>query len=156
MMIVLLALLAPAPAASSAGQPTDSIAAIRATRDRYNLAIGARDIAAIRALLEPDYVVLPGSSGVALDAEQLGARLFADRTLITYVRKPRNIVISRSGKRAAETGSWTGLWLKPDGVMRLTGVYQAMWVPKAGSWRLKNESFVSLRCKGSRSCPDVD
>jgi hypothetical protein len=40
--------------------------------------------------------------------------------------------------------------------MRLTGVYQAMWVPLGGRWRLKNESFVTLRCSGSRSCPDVD
>jgi ketosteroid isomerase-like protein len=156
MILAFLALLAPAPAAAPARQPVDSVAAIRAIRDRYNRAIGAHDVAAIRALLEPDYVVLPGSSGIALDADQLGARIFADRTLITYVRKPRTIIISRSGKRAAETGLWTGLWLKPDGVMRLTGVYQAMWVPRAGTWRLKNESFVSLRCKGSRSCPDVD
>lgn len=156
MILVLLALLAPGPTALPARQPADSIAAIKAIRERYNRAIGAHDLAAIRALLEPDYVVLPGSSGVALDAEQLGARLFADRTLITYVRKPRTITISRSGKRAAETGSWTGLWLKPDGVMRLTGIYQAMWVPSGGTWRLKNESFVSLRCRGSRSCPEVD
>jgi len=156
MIVALLILLAPAPTAVPVRQSTVSIAEIRAIRDRYNRAIGARDMAAIRSLLEPDYVVLPGSSGVALDAGQLSARLFADRTLITYVRKPGRITISRSGKRAAETGSWTGLWLKPDGVMRLTGIYQAMWVPSAGTWRLKNESFVSLRCRGSRSCPDVD
>src|SRR6185436_3382334 len=104
----------------------------------------AHDMAAIRPLLEPDYVVLPGSSGVPLDAERLGARLFADRTLITYVRTPIRITVSRSGKRAAETGRWTGIWRKPDGEMRLTGIYQAMWVPRDGSWRLRNESFVSL------------
>jgi hypothetical protein len=40
--------------------------------------------------------------------------------------------------------------------MRLTGIYQAMWVPSAGTWRLRNESFVSLECSGSRYCPDVD
>ena len=108
MILALLILLAPAPTAAPVRQSTDSIAEIRAIRDRYNRAIGSHDMAAIRALLEPDYVVLPGSSGVALDAGQLSARLFADRTLITYVRKPRTITISRSGKRAAETGSMDG------------------------------------------------
>jgi ketosteroid isomerase-like protein len=131
-------------------------AAIRALRTRYNRAIAAHDMAAIRLLLEPDYVVLPGSSGVPLDAERLSARLFADPTLVTYVRTPGRVAISKSGRRAAETGSWTGTWRKPDGVMRLTGIYQAMWVPHAGTWRLRNESFVSLECSGSRSCPDVD
>jgi ketosteroid isomerase-like protein len=136
--------------------PANAVAAIRALRIRYNEAIAAHDLATIRPLLEPDYVVLPGSSGTPLDVERLGARLFADPTLVTYVRRTRTITISASGKRAAETGSWAGTWRKPDGVMRLTGIYQAMWVPRDGTWRLRNESFVSLRCSGSRSCPDVD
>ncbi|MGZ8997628.1 MAG: DUF4440 domain-containing protein [Allosphingosinicella sp.] len=156
MILALLLMLAPAPAAPQARPPAAAEAAIRALRTRYNHAIAAHDIAAIRPLLEPDYVVLPGSSGTPIDAERLGSRLVADPTLITYVRRPRAITISESGKRAAETGSWTGTWRKPDGMMRLTGIYQAMWVPRAGTWRLRNESFVSLRCSGSRFCPEVD
>lgn len=156
MIFALLVLLAPAPAAARPQPSANPVAAIRAIRSRYNEAIAARDMAAIRPLLEPEYVVLPGSSGIPLDAERLGARLFADPTLITYVRNPSSITVSASGKRAAETGSWTGTWRKSDGVMRLTGIYQAMWVPRSGSWRLMNESFVSLRCSGSRYCPEVD
>jgi ketosteroid isomerase-like protein len=156
MILALLALLAPAPAARPEPPPGKAVSTIRALRKRYNLAIAAHDMAAIQPLLEPDYVVLPGSSGVPLDSERLSTRLFADPTLITYMRRPRRVTVSRSGKRAAETGIWTGTWLKPDGVMRLTGIYQAMWVPSAGTWRLRNESFVSLRCSGSTSCPNVD
>ena len=155
MILALLVLLAAAPAAHEP-PPGQAVASIRALRRRYNQAIAAHDMAAIRPLLDPDYAVLPGSSGVPLDSERLGARLFADPTLVTYVRETRTILVSRSGKRAAETGSWTGIWRKPDGTMRLTGIYQAMWVPGAGTWRLRNESFVSLRCTGSASCPEVD
>ncbi len=156
MILVFLALLAPASTAAASPLPADPAATIRGLRARYNDAIAAHDMAAIRPLLEPDYVVLPGSSGVPLDAGKLGVRLFADPTLITYVRTPRRVTISGSGKRAAETGSWTGIWRKPDGLMRLTGIYQAMWVPSAGTWRLRNESFVSLSCSGSSACPQVD
>ncbi len=156
MILALLILLAPAAVGQPAPPPAQSAAIIRGLRARYNRAIAAHDMRAIRPLLDPDYVVLPGSSGVPLDSERLSTRFFADPTLITYVRTPRSVIISGSGKRAAETGTWIGTWRKPDGVMRLSGIYQAMWVPNAGTWRLRNESFVSLRCRGSMSCPDVD
>jgi hypothetical protein len=45
-----------------------------------------------------------------------------------------------------------GLWRKPDGIMRMTGVYLAMWIPSAASWRLKSDAFVALSCMGSSSC----
>ena len=31
-----------------------------------------------------------------------------------------------------------------------------MWVPTAAGWRLKNESFVTLGCVGSKRCSDMD
>jgi hypothetical protein len=36
--------------------------------------------------------------------------------------------------------------------MRVSGVYLAMWVATPEGWRLKNESFVTLHCTGSRDC----
>jgi len=149
-------MLIPLLAALAAVAPPDDAAAIRALRKSYNEAIAAHDMAAIAPLLMPDYVVLPGSLGTPLTARQLGERLLADPTLVTYVRTPRAVTVSGSRKRAAETGAWVGIWRKPDGEMRLTGVYQAMWVPDGGGWRLRNESFVSLRCSGSRACAQVD
>jgi hypothetical protein len=62
---------------------------------------------------------------------------FKDQTFVTYRRTPTSIVIAASGKRIAETGRFEGVWRKPDGTMRRTGVYLAMWIPSAGSWRLK-------------------
>lgn len=135
------------------------VASIRSLRARSNAAIAAHDVAALKPLQMPDYVLLPGSLGKALGSDAIEARLatgFKDPTFVTYVRTPAGIQVSSSGKRASETGTWLGTWRKPDGLMRLSGIYQAMWVPTPQGWRLQNESFVSLRCTGSSSCPDVD
>jgi ketosteroid isomerase-like protein len=148
----MLALLAAAAMSAAVGD-------IRALRAQSNAAIAAHRAEGVRRLLTDDYTALPGSSGRPLTAAQTESRLavaFADPTFITYVRTPTRIVVAASGKRAAETGTWIGRWNNMDGEMRLTGIYQATWVPSGGGWRLLNESFVTLRCTGSRSCPEVE
>jgi ketosteroid isomerase-like protein len=151
---IVLALLA--VAAAAAASPTEQI---KDGRARSNAAIAAHDFEAMRPLLADGYTILPGSSGRPIGADELGRRLastYADPTFVTYVRTPGRIAVSRSGKRAAETGRWVGRWRKPDGEMRLSGVYQAVWVPTSRGWRLLNESFVTLACTGSRACSEVD
>ena len=138
---------------------SEDVAEIRRLRAQSNAAIAAHQPKAVRRLLDDDYTALPGSSGRPLDADQTVQRLtaaFADPTFVTYVRTPDWVVVASSGKRAAETGAWRGVWRKPDGEMHISGSYQATWVPRAGSWRLLNESFVTLRCGGSKACPEVD
>lgn len=132
---------------------------IRRLRAQSNAAIAEHRAPAVRRLFTEDYTALPGSSGLPLTAVETERRLaaaFADPGFITYVRTPKRVDIAASGKRAGETGTWIGLWRKPDGKMRLIGVYQATWVPREGGWRLLNESFVTLRCTGSKACPEVD
>jgi hypothetical protein len=149
----MLALLLAAAAAGG------DVAAIRGLRARSNAALAARRVEDLRPLLTEDYTALPGSSGRPFSAEQTEARLaaaHADPTFVIYVRTPKRIVVATSGKRAAETGTWLGLWRKSDGEMRLTGIYQATWVPRGGGWRLLNESFVTLGCTGSKACPKID
>jgi len=134
-------------------------AEIRARRAQSNAAIAAHDVAAMRPHYLPDFTILPGSSGAPSDLDAFLTRIgatFADPTFVTYVRAPVSVTIGASGKRAAETGTWVGTWNKPDGEMRLSGVYQAMWLPTAEGWRLKNESFVSLACEGSAACATMD
>jgi ketosteroid isomerase-like protein len=134
-------------------------ASIRVLRARSNAAIAAHRAEDLRALFAEGYTALPGSSGRPFTADASLDRLataFADPTFITYVRTPRRIVVASSGKRAAETGTWVGRWKKMDGVMRLSGVYQATWVPRDGGWRLLNESFVTLACTGSKACSGVE
>lgn len=149
-------LLAAAPLA--AARPTAE-ADIRARRAQSNAAIAAHDVAAMRPHYLPDFTILPGSSGAPSDLEAFLTRIggtFADPTFVAYVRTPVTVTIGASGKRAAEAGTWVGTWNKPDGEMRLSGVYQAMWLPTPDGWRLKNESFVSLACEGSAACAAMD
>jgi ketosteroid isomerase-like protein len=149
-------MLALALAAAAAG---GAVAEIRDLRAQSNAAIAKHRTGLVLRLFTSDYTALPGSSGRPFTAVQTRERLaaaFADPGFVTYVRTPKRIAVAASGKRAAETGTWLGLWRRQDGEMRLTGVYQATWVPREGSWRLLNESFVTLRCTGSRSCPGVD
>jgi hypothetical protein len=150
-MLLLLALAA-------ASGPAGDAAAIRAMRARSNQAIAAHDYAGVAAMLAPGYSVIPGSLGKPLDAEKAAERIGAgmkDPTFVTYLRTPRSVTVAANRKRAAESGSWLGLWRKPDGEMRLTGSYLATWVPTEAGWKLLNESFVSLRCTGSRECDKV-
>jgi ketosteroid isomerase-like protein len=149
---VILALLL---AASSVAD----VDAIRALGARSNAAIAAHRAEDLRPLFAEGYTALPGSSGRPFTADATLDRLataFADPTFIAYVRTPRRIVVASSGKRAAETGTWVGRWNNRDGAMRLSGVYQATWVPRDGGWRLLNESFVTLRCTGSEACSGVE
>ncbi|MGA2189004.1 MAG: nuclear transport factor 2 family protein [Steroidobacteraceae bacterium] len=140
--------------ASTAGTPTSIV---RAQRAEYNAAISARDAVRLRTFLVDDYHLIMGSSGDVDSGGDAATRgyvdeEFKDPTFVTYRRTPTSIVIAASGKRIAETGHFEGIWRKPDGTMRKTGIYLAMWIPSAGTWRLKSEAFVTLACTGSAAC----
>ena len=146
-------------AATASPAPALAERTIRSLRAQYNAALAKHDFAAMRRFYSPDYTALPGSNGGAFNATELGKRIsgdFADPTFITYLRTPTRVTIGFSGKRAAEVGRWVGTWRTRGGEMRVTGVYQAMWVPTVTGWRLKNESFVTLGCTGSKRCPEMD
>ena len=107
---MLALLLAVAGAGGAAGE-------IRELRAQSNAAIAGHRAGDVRRLFTDDYTALPGSSGLPLTAEQTVQRLaaaFADPTFVTYVRKPKRIVAAASGRRAAETGTWLGVWRKSD------------------------------------------
>jgi hypothetical protein len=133
-------------------------AEIRAARQRSNAALAAHHYAGVEAELAPGYSVIPGSLGRPLDAAGAAERIAAgmsDPSFVTYVRTADKVTVSSNRKRAAESGHWVGIWKKGKGEMRLTGVYQATWVPVGGRWKLLNEAFVSLACSGSGDCDKV-
>ena len=144
--------------ASTPKTPTEIV---RTQRAEYNAAIAAHDAVRLRTFLVDDYHLILGSSGNVDSGADAATRDYADDefkdpTFVTYRRTPTSIFMAASGKRIAETGRFEGLWNKPDGTMRRTGVYLAMWVPAAGTWHLKSEAFVTLACKGSKACDQVD
>jgi ketosteroid isomerase-like protein len=135
----------------------DSISAVRAQRAESNAAIAAHDAVRLRKLFDDDYHAILSSMGNIDSGGDAAIRGYADeefkdQTFVTYRRTPTSIVIAASGKRIAETGRFEGVWRKRDGTMQRTGVYLAMWIPSAGSWRLKSEAFVTLGCTGSAAC----
>lgn len=130
-------------------------ATIRAVRAASNVAISARDLAALRRTVHDD-VSVTASSGTVYDGadtmlERFGAA-FADPEFITYVRTPDDVTIAADGDFAAERGHWVGSWRKPDGEMRVTGSYMAQWHRREGRWRIRSELFVALSCEGSAEC----
>jgi hypothetical protein len=142
---------------SYASAVDNSISVVRAQRAESNAAIAAHDAVRLRKLFDDDYHAILGSTGNIDSGGDAATRGYADeefkdQTFVTYRRTPTSIVIAASGKRNAETGRFEGVWKKPDGTMRKTGVYLAMWIPSAGSWRLKSEAFVTLGCTGSAAC----
>ena len=146
---------------SYASTPADPTSIVRAQRAEYNAAIAAHDPARLRMFLVEDYHLISGTSGDIDSSGDAAARGYADEefkdpTFVTYRRTPTTVVNAVSGKRVAETGRFEGVWHKPDGTMRKTGIYLAMWVPSAGTWRLKSEAFVTLACTGSAACDQVD
>lgn len=123
------------------------VANIRSLRTGFNRAIQARAMSAIETLMLPQYVVLPGSVGTPLSREEakaLFAKAFRDPTFIEYVRRTDRVLVSSGRQRAAETGTWLGRWRANGSERRLSGIYQAVWLPVSGSWRLLNESFVTI------------
>jgi hypothetical protein len=144
--------------ASTAGTSTSIV---RAQRTEYNAAIAAHDAVRLRTFLVDDYHVILGSSGNVDSGGDAATRGYADEeftdsTFVTYRRTPTSIVAAASGKRIAETGRFEGIWQKAEGTMRKTGIYLAMWVPSAGTWRVKSEAFVTMACTGSVACNQVD
>ena len=147
--------------ACPAATPGDPASIVRAQRTEYNAAIAAHDPVRLRTFLVDDYHLISGSSGNVDSSADAAARGYADEefkdpTFVTYRRTPTSIVAATSGKRIAESGRFEGSWNKPDGAMRKTGIYLAMWVPSAGTWRLKSEAFVTLACTGSKACDQVN
>jgi hypothetical protein len=153
---ILLALCALAcePLGAAADDP---VAKVRALRAESNAAIAAHDAQRLRRIFDDDYHGIQGTSGELDNGGEATARSYAaeefkDASFVTFRRAPGTLAVAKSRKRIAESGRWEGIWRKPDGIMRKTGVYLAMWIPAADSWRLKSEAFVTLGCTGSRSC----
>ncbi len=135
----------------------DAVAIVRALRAESNAAIAARDAKRLRPLLADDYRGIQGTSGAldsggATTARSYENEEFRDPSFVSYERIPDKVTMAGSGRRIGESGHWVGTWRKPDGIMRKTGDYLAVWTVSNGRWRLKSETFVTLSCSGSSDC----
>jgi len=135
--------------------PADDGAAIRAARAASNRAIAAHDVAGIARHWLADVHIVTSTSAQATGREANGARMaqqFARRPDTVYVRTPTRVEVLSAWAVAAETGTWTGRWTEPDGVVDIAGTYLAQWRQVDGAWRIQAELFVPTTCRGSRYC----
>jgi ketosteroid isomerase-like protein len=125
-----------------------NVAAIRAARERYNAAIVARDVAGVRAMFTDDYKGIAGTNGDLVSGGEAMTAFFAQAFktpgFITYVRTPDSIVTATPADRAMERGHWVGRSISGSTEIRNEGEYLAVWVPAAGGWKLRSETFVTL------------
>lgn len=140
-------------------QPTEDM--IRATRERFNVAIVDRDVVSIRSLLAPNYHIVTGRSAQSHGAEEEAKRwteMFRSDPTVTYRRTPRDITINEDWGMAEELGNWKGNYTVEGTLVHASGVYAAKWQrAEDGEWVLQAEVFTTITCTGpERGCPPPD
>lgn len=119
--------------------------AIRAKRKLTNRLIAAHDATRLRPHLTDDMMLIVGDGDLIRGADAVVAAFaaqFADPGFIAYVRATETVDVAADGRRAAETGRWTGTW---RGGVEMSGVYMAAWRDSRGQWLLERELYVTLR-----------
>jgi ketosteroid isomerase-like protein len=119
--------------------------AVRAKRKLTNRLIAAHDAARLRPHMTDDMVLIVGDGDLICGAEAVVgafAGQFADPAFVDYVRASETVELSADGRRAAETGRWTGRW---KGGIEMSGVYLAAWRESRGQWLLERELYITLQ-----------
>ena len=106
---------------------TEPADAIRARRRLTNKLIAAHDAQRLRPFFAADVI--------AAFAAQ-----FAEPGFKAYVRETAAVEIDADGRRAAESGRWTGLWADRE----MGGTYLAVWRRVTGQWVIESELYVTL------------
>ena len=131
-------------------QPVEDM--IRATRERFNVAIAEQDVDTIRSLLAPNYHIVTGRSeqshGADVEAKRWAERFRADPT-VTYRRAPRDVTVNEDWGMAEELGNWKGNYTVEGILVHASGVYAAKWQrAEDGDWVLQAEVFTTITCTG--------
>ncbi len=125
---------------------------IRAAREKFNVAIAAKDIETIHSLLAPSYHIVTGRSeqshGADLEAKRWADRFGADPSVV-YRRTTRDVSINEEWGMAEELGNWKGNYTSNGTLVYVSGVYAAKWQrTESGEWVLQAEMFTTLTCTG--------
>lgn len=126
--------------------------AVLASRQAFNAALEARDMAAIGAVLAEAVTLVPGDDAVLIAGReaQLEAwqSIFTNMPDVSYVRTPGRIEIGEDGELAGETGRWRGAWSSDGFSIRYNGRYFAKWRFDGARWVIEAEIFVTLKRQG--------
>lgn len=156
--LLVLLIIPAAGVFASAGSPSPDRQQVRERRLAYTAAIEARRPDLMRNFLAPEMVQLSsnGESEIGRDAVVLtyAKHEFLDPTFVVYERIPDTIDISENRRFAVERGHWRGRFRKPDGGFTgNSGLYQAGWIKRDGTWLIRTESYIRLHCADEKDCP---
>lgn len=128
---------------------------IRSVRQKSNDAIARQDTVALAETWTTDYHIISSRnfeiSGMENNRHNF-AREFATKKELLYVRTTGNLELFTDWNMASESGTWTGQWREPDGLVKFSGTYLAKWHKVGGQWKIRAEIFVPLSCSGSSFC----
>jgi ketosteroid isomerase-like protein len=128
---------------------------IRQARLKSNDAIARQDTTLLAEAWTNDYHIISSRnfeiSGMENNRHNF-AKEFASKEELLYVRTSNKVEVFTNWKMASETGTWTGQWREPDGLVKLSGTYLAKWHKLNDRWKIRAEIFVPLTCTGSSFC----
>ena len=130
---------------------------IREFRQQSNEAIANHDSIAVANYWTEDFHVISSRNFEVAGREanrQLFAQEFKTKKDVLYVRTSNNVQVFKEWNMASESGTWTGQWQEPDGMVMLSGNYYAKWHKINGSWKIRAEVFSPLTCLGSKFCDE--
>lgn len=155
--LVLLTICSAAVIAAAGPASTDRDQ-VRARRFAYSAAIEARRPDLMRNFLAPEIAQLSSDGQAAIGRDNVlqsySAFEFRNPNFILYERVPDAIDISEDGRFAVERGHWRGRFRQRNGgVTGNSGLYQAGWIKRDGTWFIRTESYVRLHCADEKDCP---
>ena len=131
---------------------------IRETRKLSNIAIATHDTLAVAAYWTEDFLIITSRNFEVSGREanrQLFVSDFKTKKDVFYVRNPRQVDVFTKWNMASESGTWTGQWQEPDGMLKLSGTYYAKWHKIDGVWKIRTEIYTPLNCSGSSFCNQI-
>lgn len=133
---------------SSQTNKQNDIAAIKASRLASNEAFANQNPSDIGKNMLDEFIAVwaSGSTSIGKDSVVARSKRWFDKTPgLTYVRTPKEIIISDVDTLAFETGKWIGLKTKDKNPKWIGGKYSAMWCKRNSVWKLRSELFVLLK-----------
>jgi len=119
-----------------------NVSIIKSLRAASNEALAKHDLDGLSKYWLDDLVLVRGNSSHVSGKDSIVAawrKLFKENPKVSYIRTPKEIIISSNDSLAWETGTWKAINSYSGG-----GKYSAMWKKSNTSWKIMAELFVSL------------
>lgn len=119
-----------------------NVSIIKSLRAASNEALAKHDLDGLSKYWLDDLVLVRGNSSHVSGKDSIVSawrKLFKENPKVSYIRTPKEIIISSNDSLAWETGTWKAINSYSGG-----GKYSAMWKKSNTSWKIMAELFVSL------------